>query len=58
MKYKDGTEATQHKLTNILRHTTIGRHLGPETGDLAWGELSHAGIVTVVHEVICIMYVQ
>jgi hypothetical protein len=34
-------------------NTTVGAHLGGETSDLAGGEVVHAGVISVVHEVRC-----
>ena len=36
-----------------LREGTVGGDLGLETGGLASGELGHAGVVGVVHVVVC-----
>ena len=35
-----------------LRNSTIHGDLGPETGDLARGEVVHARVVSVVHVVV------
>jgi hypothetical protein len=46
--------AAQHQQAHSLSlYTTVCGHLGLKTGDLAGSELVHAGIVGVVHEVVC-----
>lgn len=37
---------------SLQRDTAVGKELGLSTGDLASGELSHAAVVGVVHEVV------
>lgn len=34
-------------------HSAVGPNLGLETGHLSWSELGHAGIVRIVHVIVC-----